>query len=259
MLDRLGSQAREALGELNAFTADSIQGLGKILAFRQIRGRRGSFVTIAETVYRARLPFFRDLTIQMAILEVATSLGGLAIIVTGAAMVTSGTLDGSLLSFFTLLAMASFLPVSEIAHVGRQLADTLGAARRLHAVDREPVTIADGPGIQSERTSGGAAITLENVSYTYPGRIEPAVANIDLSMPAGSTAALVGPSGAGKTTMAHLLMRFWGCDEGHITLDGDDIRDYRLDDLRSRTALVAQDTFLFNDTLKANILIARAA
>ena len=69
--------------------------------------------------------------------------------------------------------------------------------------------------------------------------------------------ALVGPSGAGKTTMAHLLMRFWDCDEGRITLDGDDIRDYRLDDLRSRTALVAQDTFLFNDTLKANILIAR--
>ncbi len=256
-LDRLGSQAREALGELNAFTADSIQGLGEILAFRQIRERRGSFVTIAEAVYRARLPFFRDLTVQMAILEVATGLGGLAIIVTGAAMVTAGHLDGSLLPFFTLLAMASFLPVSEIAHVGRQLADTLGAARRLHAVDREPVTIADGPGIQSERTSGGAAITLENVSYTYPGRIEPAVANVDLSMPAGSTVALVGPSGAGKTTMAHLLMRFWDCDEGRITLDGDDIRDYRLDDLRSRTALVAQDTFLFNDTLKANILIAR--
>ena len=52
-------------------------------------------------------------------------------------------------------------------------------------------------------------------------------------------------------------MRFWDCDKGRITLDGDDIRDYRLDDLRSRTALVAQDTFLFNDTLKANILIAR--
>ena len=256
-LDRLGSQAREALGELNAFTADSIQGLGEILAFRQIRERRGSFVTIASAVYRARLPFFRDLTVQMAILEVATGLGGLVIIVTGAAMVTSGNLDGSLLPFFTLLAMASFLPVSEIAHVGRQLADTLGAARRLHAVDREPVTIADGSGIDTTRTSGGAAITLEHASYTYPGRIEPAVSDVDLAIPAGSTVALVGPSGAGKTTMAHLLMRFWDCDEGRITLDGDDIKDYRLDDLRSHTALVAQDTFLFNDTLKANILIAR--
>ncbi len=256
-LDTLGSQAREALGELNAFTADSIQGLGEILAFRQIGERRGNFVSIAEAVYRARLPFFRDLTIQMAILEVATGLGGLAIIVTGAAMVTSGTLDGSLLPFFTLLAMASFLPVSEIAHIGRQLADTLGAARRLYAVDREPVAIADGPGVQSERTSGGAAITLKHVFYTYPGRTEPAVADVDIQIPAGSTVALVGPSGAGKTTMAHLLMRFWDCDEGRITLDGDDIRDYRLDDLRSHTALVAQDTFLFNDTLKANILIAR--
>ena len=256
-LDRLGSQAREALGELNAFTADSIQGLGEILAFRQIGQRRGLFVSIAETVYRARLPFFRDLTVQMAILEVATGLGGLAIIVTGAAMASGGQLDQSLLPFFTLLAMASFLPVSEIAHVGRQLADTLGAARRLHAVEREPVGIVDGPGIQSQRASGGAAISLRKVSYTYPGRAEAAVADVDIAVPAGSTVALVGPSGAGKTTMAHLLMRFWDCDEGRITLDGDDIRDYRLDDLRSRTALVAQDTFLFNDTLKANILIAR--
>ncbi len=256
-LDHLGSRAREALGELNAFTADSIQGLGEILAFRQIRGRRGAFVAIAEAVYRARLPFYRDLTLQMAILEVATGLGGLAIIVTGSAMVAAGELDGSLLPLLTLLAMASFLPVSEIAHIGRQLADTLGAARRFHAVDREPVKIADGPGVTARRARGGAAIGLEAVAYTYPGRREPAIDGVTLAVPAGSTLALVGPSGAGKTTLAHLLMRFWDPDEGRITLDGDDLRDYRLDELRSRTALVAQDTFLFNDTLKANILIAR--
>ncbi len=256
-LDHLGSRAREALGELNAFTADSIQGLGEILAFQQIRERRNAFVTIARAVYRARLPFYRDLTFQTALLEIATGLGGLAIIVTGAWMVTAGDLDSSLLPLFTLLAMASFLPVSEIAHIGRQLADTLGAARRLYAVDREPVKITDGPGVGAGRRSGGAAIALEAVTYTYPGRLEPAICDTNLVIPAGSTVALVGPSGAGKTTLAHLLMRFWDPDEGRITLDGDEIRDYLLDELRSRTALVAQDTFLFNDTLKANIMIAR--
>ena len=71
--------------------------------------------------------------------------------------------------------MASFLPVSEIAHIGRQLADTLGAARRLYAVDREPVKITDGPGVGAGRRSGGAAIALEAVTYTYPGRLEPAI------------------------------------------------------------------------------------
>ena len=76
-------------------------------------------------------------------------------------------------------------------------------------------------------------------------------------IPAGKTVALVGTSGAGKTTTAQLLMRFWDPDAGRITLDGADLRSYRLDDLRRRIALVAQDTYLFNDTLRSNILIAR--
>ena len=78
-------------------------------------------------------------------------------------------------------------------------------------------------------------------------------------MPAGKTVALVGPSGAGKTTIAHMLMRFWDPGNGVIRLGGHDLRDYALDDLRKRIALVAQDTYLFNDTLRANILIADPA
>ena len=256
-LDRLGSRAREALGELNAFTVDSIQGLAEILAFRQAGRRGAAFLRIAGEVRRVRLPFYRDLTVQMAILEVATGLGGLAIVVAGASMVAAGQMEPGLLPLLSLLAMASFLPVSEIAHIGRQLADTLGAARRLHAVDAEPVAVRDGPGAPARPRPGGAAIALEAVSYTYRGRREPALDGVSLGIPAGSTAALVGPSGAGKTTLAHLLMRFWDPDSGRVALDGRDIRESRLDDLRGRTALVAQDTFLFNDTLRANILIAR--
>src|SRR4029079_16250573 len=82
-------------------------------------------------------------------------------------------------------------------------------------------------------------------------------ANISFAIPAGKTIALVGTSGAGKTTTAQLLMRFWDPDAGRIMLNGSDLRDYKLDDLRRLIALVAQDTYLFNDTLRANILIAR--
>ena len=100
-------------------------------------------------------------------------------------------------------------------------------------------------------------MALEGVSFAYPGQHRQALAEITLEVPAGSTVALVGTSGAGKTTTAQLLMRFWDPDAGRVTLNGMDLREYELDDLRGRIALVAQDTYLFNDTLRANILVAR--
>jgi ATP-binding cassette subfamily C protein CydCD len=80
---------------------------------------------------------------------------------------------------------------------------------------------------------------------------------VNFEIQSGQTVALVGTSGAGKTTTAQLLMRFWDPDAGRVTLNGTDLRDYKLDDLRGRIALVAQDTYLFNDTLRANVMIAR--
>ena len=145
--------------------------------------------------------------------------------------------------------MAAFLPVSEIAQVGRQLADTLGATRRIYALANEPVPVTRRAGRAAPRT-GAAALALEDVSFTYPGQSRPrAVATSASRIPAGKTVALVGTSGAGKTTTAQLLMRFWDPDRGRITLNGADLRDYKLDDLRRLIALVAQDTYLFNDTL----------
>ena len=194
----------------------------------------------------------------MVLLEIATGLGGLAIVVSGATLVQQGELEGSLLPLLTLLAMAAFLPVSEIAHIGRQLADTLGATRRLKSVDEEPVTITDGPGIVSgEDVSGGLAVGFSQVNFQYASRSDLALADMSFEIPAGQTVALVGPSGAGKTTIAHLMLRFFDPMAGKVTIDGVDLRDYPLDVLRSRVALVSQDTYLFNETLAKNILLAK--
>jgi ATP-binding cassette, subfamily C, bacterial CydCD len=95
------------------------------------------------------------------------------------------------------------------------------------------------------------------VRFTYPGRARPALDGVSMRLAVGSTVALVGPSGAGKTTVASLLLRFWDPQVGAVRLFGHDLRDYELDDLRRRIALVAQDTYLFNDTLRANVLLAR--
>ncbi|MCH8999156.1 MAG: thiol reductant ABC exporter subunit CydC [Proteobacteria bacterium] len=256
-IDRLGSRAREALAELNAHAVDTIQGLAEIVAFQQAERRGAAFVERIRACHRLRLPFFSDLTVQTATLEVATGLGGLAVIVVGAHLVGAGSLDSGALPLLTLLAMSAFLPVSEIANVGRQLAETLGATRRLYAVHDEPVVVTDGPGVAAQTRPGGVALEVDDVTYSYYGANRPALGGVSFSVPAGATVALVGPSGAGKTTLAQLMMRFWDPDSGAMRMDGADLRDYRLDALRGRIALVAQDTYLFNESLRHNILIAR--
>jgi ATP-binding cassette subfamily C protein CydCD len=254
-IDRLGSRAREALAGLNAHAVDTIQGLAEIVAFQQAKQRGEEFVARIRACHRIRLPFFSDLTVQTATLEVATGLGGLAVIVAGARLVADGDVDPSALPLLTLLAMSAFLPVSEIANIGRQLADTLGATRRLYAVHNEEVPVRDGPGVPAAGV--GAALEFAGVDYAYHGANRLALADVSFTVPTGQTVALVGPSGAGKTTVAHMLMRFWDPQRGVVRMNGHDLRDYTLDHLRSRIALVAQDTYLFNDTLRANILIAR--
>ena len=337
-IDALGSRAREALGDLNAHAVDTIQGLGEIIAFQRTGARGAEFTARIERHVGLRLPFFSDLTRQTAILEAATGLGGLVVVVAGARLAASGALDPAILPMLTLLAMSAFLPVSEIAHIGRQLADTLGATRRLYAVHNEAEAVRDGPGVDvppgpepeyglesgsgpepvgdgdgdgarlglrgdvpqgsggdrhgdearsdprdgarsgageagHEGTTfpgprgdlgsdlsarpGGVEIEVQGVTFSYFRNRRLALDGATFTVPAGRTVALVGPSGAGKTTTAHLLMRFWDPDSGVIRLDGFDLREYRLDDLRERVALVTQDTYLFNETLRTNILLAK--
>ena len=255
--DRLASDAREAAGELGAFAVDSVQGLAEIVAFQQenVRGQRLDM--LSDRYIHLRLPFFRDLTFQQSLLEVLTGLGGLATVVTGGILAQQGQVDVAALPLFSLLAMAAFLPVSEIAQIGRQLADTMGATRRIYGLMNEPVPVTDGRGIAPAAVNHGAGLVLENVAFTYPGQSRAALRGVSVKIPAGQTVALVGISGAGKTTTAQLLMRFWDPDQGRILLEGIDLRDYRLDELRGQIALVAQDTYLFNDSLRNNVLIAR--
>ena len=255
-IDDLGSRAREVLGDLNAFSVDTIQGLSEVVAFQQAEARGQEFIEKVEWHHRVRLPFFRDLTMQTAGLEAITGLGGLVVIIVGAHLVSIGSLERTMLPMLSLLAMSAFLPISEIANVGRQLADTLGAARRLNAVEQEPVPVNDGSGVPVS-DGRGAALEIDGIGFSYFGSNRKALSDVSLAVPAGHTVALVGASGAGKSTLAHLLMRFWDPDTGIVRMDGHDLRDFKLDDLRARIALVAQDTYLFNDSLGANIRIAR--
>jgi len=249
-------QARDALGLLGAYVTETIQGLADLVAFQAVEGRRRGFMNLVRGYQRIRLELLRDLSSQTAQLEIVTGLGALAVAVVGARLAAEHQLAATTLPLLILLALASFLPISEIANVSRQLADTIASTRRYYAVQRERPAVTDGP-LRPPAPAGGSAIRFEGVSLCYPGARRQALSDIELEVPAGSTMALVGPSGAGKTTIANLLLRFWDPNAGRILLDGVNLPDFQLDHLRARISLVSQDTYLFNDTLRVNVLLAR--
>ena len=252
-IDRLGSEARGALGSLGAYATETIQGMAELVMFGAAGRRRDGFMDAVRTYQRLRLSLLSDLSFQAVVLEALTGLGGLAVAAVGAILVANGMIAATMLPLLVLISVAAFLPVSEIAQVGRQLADTIASTRRLAVVQAEPVLIIDGARVPGD----GSDMRFEQVGFVYPGRSVPALRDMSFTVPAGATVALVGPSGAGKTTVANLLLRFWDPSAGAIQLDGIDLRDLTLDGLRGRIALVAQDTYLFNDTLEANVRLAR--
>ena len=267
IVDQLGSRSRDHLGNLNAHMVDTLQGLREVTAFQRERARGVEFAERMREYAPVRRAFNRQITVQRVMLEGLTGLGGLAVLAIGGALAVRGEIDPTLAPLLTLLAMGAFMPVAELAQVGRRLGDTLGATRRLTAVHNERAAVADGPGVQPDAQAAAqptarpapqpSAAALAEVGFSYEDTPRAALNGVSFDLRPGGTVALVGPSGAGKTTAAHLLLRFWDPQEGTISLDDADLRSFRLDELRGQVALVAQDTYLFNASIRDNLLIAK--
>ncbi|MBS0220429.1 MAG: ABC transporter ATP-binding protein [Proteobacteria bacterium] len=256
-VDTLGGRARSSLGDLNAFVVDTVQGLGELIAFRAIAVRRLTFQDLIADYQRTRVALNADLSFQAAKQEAVSALGSMSVLVTAAVLIHTHAFEPALLPLVALLSSAVFVPVAELAQAARQLADSIASTRRIHAVHVEPVPVHDGPNLLPSST-GGSALTFADVTFSYDKVRPPVLVDVDFTVPSGARIALVGSSGAGKTTIANLLLRFWDPQHGRIAIDGLDLRDIRLDSLREHIALVAQDTHLFNASLADNILLARS-
>jgi ATP-binding cassette subfamily B protein len=200
-IDRLGTEAREALGMLGAHVTETIQGLSDLVAFQAVGRRRDGFMAAVRDYQRTRLTLLGDLSSQTVQLEIATGLGGLAVAIAGAWLVADNQLAATTLPLLILLALASFLPISEIAQVSRQLADTIASTRRFHAVHREVPAVRDGP-LRPPAPVGGSRVRFADVSFAYPGARRAALEGVSLDIPAGATVAIVGPSGRLATKSA---------------------------------------------------------
>ena len=169
----------------------------------------------------------------------------------------AGTLDRVLVAMLALLAVASFEAVTALPGAARELSSTLASGRRvLELVGRtppvhDPMTPLDPP--------AGAAVALDGVTARYEPEAPPVLSDFDLQLDPGRRVALVGPSGAGKTTVTNLLLRFLDPAYGRVSLDGRDLREYRQHDVRGTFALAGQEAHVFDSSIRANLLLARPA
>ena len=249
---RLGGALRETTGEVTAHAVDSVQGLRTIAAFDYGQARALEIADRSQQLGELKRQFLRWQAVQNAVIDALMGLGALAVMTAGVQLVTDGQLSRTFLPLATVLAAASFQPVITIVTVAKELHQTLGAARRFFAVEDEPVPVRDGLAV-FEQPLASASGAFDDVTFAYARTERDALHQVSFAMPPGRTVALVGRSGAGKTTAAHLLLRFWDPQTGQIAVDQRDIKSLRLDDLRGAIALVAQDTYLFNTSLRENI------
>jgi ATP-binding cassette subfamily C protein CydC len=168
----------------------------------------------------------------------------------------TGTLDRVLVATIALLALASFESVAPLQEAARELSSTLAAGRRvLELMDREPVV--QDPVEALPPPSRPATVALEQVTARYAPGEPPALNGFDLRLDPGRRIALVGSSGAGKTTVTNLLLRFLDPEEGRVTLAGLDVRDLDQRDVRGTFAIAGQNAYLFGSTIRANLSLAR--
>jgi ATP-binding cassette subfamily B protein/subfamily B ATP-binding cassette protein MsbA len=164
---------------------------------------------------------------------------------------------GDLMMFMVYLLML-LEPLATLAQSATQFQNSLSGLDRILDLLESPREMqSTAASLKANRESIAGHVALENVSFSYPGTSTPALSDVNLTVAAGQTVALVGPSGAGKTTLSNLVARFYDPSSGRVTLDGRDLRDYDVESFRSLLGVVEQDVFLFDGTIAQNIAYAR--
>jgi subfamily B ATP-binding cassette protein MsbA len=254
-LKKIADRGQEQIGSLYTLLHEALQGVRIVQSFGMERYEREKFQAEQDRFLATMRKSFFVRAIFTPTLELMAAVGIAATVVFAARAVAAGQLQPERVISFLATIVLLYQPLKSLGGTGQGVTQGLAGAQRLWEVLDEPVEPVSGP-VELPRFS--REVRYESVSYRYPARENGVEAplvlrRVDLALRKGEVVALVGPSGGGKTTLLNLLPRFADPTEGRITLDGCDLREANLTSLRAQIALVAQETFLFNDTVRANI------
>jgi ABC-type multidrug transport system fused ATPase/permease subunit len=253
---RQGIQLRERLADVNADVVDGVQGLREVVAFGRgpellhKLGQRNEALRSAYLAYDSRRGLENAATATLVALGMVTTLA------LGAWLVVSGALPAALYPAAVALAGVLFAPVLEVTGIASQFGELNASAQRVFTLLETP------PAVREHADAVPVApitplVQFEQVRFRYQAGLADVLQGVTFTINPGETVALVGHSGAGKSTCTHLLLRFWDVGGGRITLGGHDIRQLPQSQLRSLITLVPQDIYLFNMSIADNIRLGR--
>ncbi|MBC8447299.1 MAG: ABC transporter ATP-binding protein [Chloroflexi bacterium] len=248
-------RVRDRLGDINARLQDSLSGIRVIQAFGQEERELERFAAESENYYRERVRGIRYWSTFFPAMRFVASLGTIIVLGVGAVMVVRGELSlGTLVAFLSYIT-SFYQPINRLTEIDNVFQEAIAAGERIFELLDATSDIEDAPGAM-ELPHVQGEVAFENVTFRY-GTGDEVLRDVTFEMKPGQMVALVGPSGAGKTSIANLLSRFYDPIQGRITLDGHDLREITLDSLRSHVSVVLQDTFLFNSTVRENLLYGK--
>ena len=245
---------QDSLGELNGAITELYTGYNEILLFGRQKPSQERFREINGRLQKHALKaqFISSIMSPLISLSVYLCIGGVA--VSGTVFVIQGMLTVGNLQAFIRYIWQCNEPLSQVAQLSAQIQAAFAGLKRIFEILDEPEEVPDpDPGVQLTQIKGN--VEFDHVSFGYGDT--PVIRDLDIKIKNGQMVAIVGPTGAGKTTIINLLLRFYDTDSGRILIDGVDIRTMKREDLRSMFGMVLQDTWLFSGSIYENIRYGR--
>lgn len=250
----LGIQKR--LDKVNTILQENISGIKVVKAFTREKSEEGKFDRAADNLMDQNIYIARFFSILFPFVILVASLGQALVLYFGGRQIIGGTLTLGQWQEFSLYLVFLFIPAAQLGMIITQMSQASASSTRIFDILDVENEVTDKPGAITLPQLEGR-VKFDHVTFRYFSSSDPVLKDVNIDVEPGQTVALLGATGSGKSTIINLLPRFYDPSEGSITIDGHDLKDVKLDSLRSQIGIVLQETTLFAGTIRENIAFGR--
>lgn len=257
--DLQGKFVRENLGKANLISVEGIQGMKEIIMLDYIDEYKEKNKIFMQNLYDSQFEYGKRLGVEGALINFALGLVSISMLLLSKYLINMGDLKIEFLPVIMIISSMMFIPIIELCNVLKNFGLIIAASDRIYNIlEMKPLIIDKNNDSCLDFSNIDTSIKFENVSFYYKKGYKKVLNNISFTVNKGEVVAIVGESGAGKSTCLNLLLRFWDPDEGEIYIGDKNIKHFSLENLRKFYSVVLQDSYLFNVSINENIRIAKS-